>query len=136
MNIPNELTKAEGLISVGKFDEAKVVIRGVLADDKRTAQAWYLVSQCISDPKAKAESLRRVLLSDPTHVQANREFDAMNGIAILKPPSMSVPSVQPVKRSASPLLLLGGGILAFVVVIGVIVAPLSTRNAPSIPTEQ
>src|SRR5437868_4018291 len=108
MTIPTELAEAERLIAAGKLEEAKVVIRNVLAQDKRNAQAWYLVSQCISDPKAKAESLRRVLLSDPNHVQAKRDFETMHGLEILKPPSMSGPITVPAKHNRAPLHLLSG----------------------------
>src|SRR3954469_20934610 len=71
MDFSSQFAEAERLIAAGKLDEAKTVIRGVLAQDKRNPEAWYLASRCISDPKARAEALRRVLLSDPSHAQAS-----------------------------------------------------------------
>ncbi len=130
MNIPTELAKAERLIAAGKLEEAKEVVKGVLGEDKRNAQAWYLVNQCITDPRAKAESLRRALLSDPNHVKAKREFEAMNGLDILKPPSMSVPATPPAKANTRPLLLPVAGVLVLVVVVVGIVAFASTRTQP------
>lgn len=131
MDIPSELIKAERLIAAGQLEEAKAVLRGILAQDKRNAAAWYLVAQSVADPRAKAEALRRTLLTEPDHPRAKREFEAMDGLAILQPPSMAkptpaVPSVPPNKvledaapKRGLPLvpLLISGGVVLVVVVV-------------------
>ena len=62
MNNSSQLNQAERLIAAGQFEEAKHVLKAVLAQDRRHAEAWYLIAQCIDDPKAKAEALRRTFL--------------------------------------------------------------------------
>ena len=104
MDISSELSKAERLIAAGQLEEAKAVLRGVLAQDKRNADAWYLVAQSVTDPKAKAEALRRVLLIEPDHPRAKREFEAMDGWTILKAPSREESEMTPTPptRTAAP----------------------------------
>ncbi len=130
MDISAQLKQTEQLIAAGKHDEAKAVLRAVLAQDKRNAQAWYLVSQCVDDPKAKAESLRRALLADPSHAQAKHEFDAMNGLEVLRPPSLY--SNAPTRRQAAwPWLVLGLAVLVILLLAGGLVF-LSVGQKPTI----
>jgi len=144
VDIPSELSKAERLIAAGQLEEAKAVLRGILAQDKRNAAAWYLVAQSVADPRAKAEALRRTLLTDPDHPRAKREFEAMDGLAILQPPSMTkstpaTPDVPPRKTSADvtpkrripfvPLLISAGVVL--VVLIGLALVAARPSNSPT-----
>ncbi len=130
MDIDVALKQAQQLIAAGNCDEAKAVLRGVLAQNKRNAQAWYLVSLCMDDPRARAESLRRALLTDPSHTQAKREFEAMDGLTILRPPSLSA-SMPPRKRSSFPtFLLLRMSILVIAAVIGGFIL---SRGQPLLP---
>ena len=144
MDIPSELSKAERLIAAGQLEEAKAVLRGVLAQDKRNADTWYLVAQSVTDPKAKAEALRRVLLIEPDHPRAKREFEAMDGLVILQPPSMTkstlaAPDVLPEKvlmnaapKRRSPLvpLLISGGIV-LVGLVGLALVASRPSNSPT-----
>ena len=144
MDIPSELIKAERLIAAGQLEEAKTVLRGILAQDKRNAAAWYLVAQSVADPRAKAEALRRTLLTDPDHLRAKREFEAMDGLAILQPPSMAkptpaAPDMPPNKvledaapKRGLPLvpLLISGG-MVLVVLIGLVLVASRPSNSPT-----
>src|SRR5258708_37882685 len=129
MEFSAQLAQAERLIAVGKLDEAKAVIRGVLAQDKRNAEAWYLVSRCVDDPKAKAEALRRALLSNPNYTQAKREYDAMDGDAVLRPPSQA--TQRSPSRKPLPLLLVGGGVISLVAIVVVLVLVLRQPGTPA-----
>lgn len=137
MDFSAQFAQAERLIAAGKLDEAKAVIRSVLAQDKRNAQAWYLASQCIDDPNAKAESLRRALLSDPTHARAKRDFEAMKGLEVLRPPSLSGVASEPEPRRASPplLLVVGGGVVLLLVVL-VVLLQISRQPSTLAPTTE
>jgi hypothetical protein len=138
VDISNELTKAEQLIRSGKLKEAKGVLRLVLSADKRNADAWYLASQCMPEPKAKAEALRRVLLIDPDHPRAKREFNGMNGIDILRPPSMAnIPAspvvevpTNPVSKRPSRVFLLGG-VVSVILALPIIGIVLLSRSSAS-----
>src|SRR5579863_9559695 len=115
MDFSAQFAQVERLIAAEKCEEAKAVLRSVLAEDKRNAEAWYLASRCMDEPKAKAEALRRALLSNPAHPQAKRDFEAMKGMEVLRPPSATIAISKPARRASHPLLLLIGIVCAMLV---------------------
>jgi len=77
----NTLRYTEGLLQEGKEDEARQLLITYLKRKPKSAEAWWLLSQTLSDENQKKDCLKRVLSFDPNHFLAQTHLDLIENPA-------------------------------------------------------
>ncbi|MFZ5818616.1 MAG: redoxin domain-containing protein [Chloroflexota bacterium] len=85
------LIYAGELLQQGKGAEARNLLVGYIKRNPASAQAWWLLSQALADPKQQADCLERVLRLDPSHTLARARLARLRGNAgqPARPPAVS-----------------------------------------------
>ncbi|HTX92353.1 MAG TPA: hypothetical protein VMC09_14175 [Anaerolineales bacterium] len=89
-NIP--LRKAAELIRGGKKNEARQLLREILASDNNNLAAWELLARATFTGEEEAYCLKRILRLRPDHPWAQQRLDALNAAITDNPP---IPASEP-----------------------------------------
>jgi len=102
--MPATLDDAAKLLNTGDLVRAQAAIAQLLKQDMRNAQAWFLLAQCVTDPRQRKQCLERTLALDP-HNQLARELLNLLKPAVLpiiEVPAPSRPSIEPPNEPLPP----------------------------------
>ena len=87
----NTLRHAEGLLQEGKSDDARQLLIAYLKRIPNSAEAWWLLSQTITDTEQRKDCLKRVLRFDPNHVLARTHLELLNDPSAVSASPFTVP---------------------------------------------
>lgn len=73
------LRQAADLIRAGKKDQAQPLLVEFLRDEPNNAQAWYLLSHALTDPKRQQYAVLQALRADPTFERARNRLIMLQG---------------------------------------------------------
>jgi hypothetical protein len=92
------LRQAADLIRTGKRNQAQPLLVEFLRDEPNNAQAWYLLSHALTDPKRQQYAVLQALRADPTFERArNRLITLQGGVpAAVKATAPPPPKFDPV----------------------------------------
>jgi peroxiredoxin len=92
---PNILEYAELLLAEGKLQEARQMLSTFIQRSPGSADAWWMMSQVVEDPRQEMDCLERVLHLAPAHEKAHRrlaELKSTENYAVSPaPPTTSAP---------------------------------------------
>ena len=71
------LQRIEGLLRAGKQQEARLLLMEYLKYNPSSAQAWWLMSQAVTDLDQQMDCLQRVLRLDPGNEPACEQFESL-----------------------------------------------------------
>jgi tetratricopeptide (TPR) repeat protein len=74
MDYQAEINLARIVASQNKSDEAILILRGVIQNDPRNAEAWLALSEVIENPERVKQCLERVLQLDPGNSAAHQRL--------------------------------------------------------------
>lgn len=98
------LRQAADLIRVGKRNQAQPLLVEFLRDEPNNAQAWYLLSHTLTDPKRQQYAVLQALRADPTFGRARNRLITLQGgtppPAKAAPPSKFDPAPPPAEKPA------------------------------------
>lgn len=69
-----QLVKAFQLMKEGEKGQAGVIVKGILRDDPKNLNAWWLMSHIFEDDDKVVKSLEKVLEINPNHTAARRRL--------------------------------------------------------------
>jgi len=96
-----QLKQAAALIKRGELGQASQVLRGILRQDPRSVEAWWMLSYTFDSPEKSLQALERALSLDPSHAPSNKRIARLRGevpvaaesLPMRKPGAMSEQSV-------------------------------------------
>lgn len=74
MMVKEQLTKAFQLMKDGEKGQALVIVKGILREDPRNVNAWWMMSHLLEDEDKVVKSLEKVLSLDPNHQVARKKL--------------------------------------------------------------
>ncbi len=103
-----ELQDAYNLIKSGDKDSAREMLKTYIKDHPKDANGWWLMSNAVTNPDQRRQSLEKVLTLDPSFEPAQKALAKMDGapVADVEYPHSSSPQ-------AAPRPSIGGGQLMF-----------------------
>jgi len=78
--ISEDIQQAEQLIGEGRIDEAVSLLGKVLRRDPCNEKIFFLLSECVEDPKKKTTYLRRILEINPRNNDAKRALNEIKEV--------------------------------------------------------
>ncbi len=72
-----QLMKAFQLMKEGEKGQAGVIVKGVLREDPKNLNAWWLMSNLLEDEDKQVKALERVLAIDPNHKVARQRLSQL-----------------------------------------------------------
>jgi len=136
-----QLMKAFQLMKDGEKGQAAVMVKGVLREDPKNLNAWWLMSNLLEDEAKVVKALERVLSIDPNHQVARQRLSqlrpeysnlAPDDSKAIKQSKKDAAKAdkdywakldrgpQPVKKSGGFLKILGNGLVLRLVLAGII----------------
>ncbi len=96
-----QLKQAAALIKRGELGQASQVLRGILRQNPRSVEAWWMLSYTFDSPEKSLLALERALSLDPSHAPSNKRIARLRGevpvaaesLPMRKPGAMSEQSV-------------------------------------------
>lgn len=90
------LKRAAALIKQGEKGQASQVLRGLLREDPRNVEAWWMLSYTFDSPEKAVQALERAVALDPAHEASNKRLAKLTGTV-----NTAAPAATP-KRKAKP----------------------------------
>lgn len=96
------------ILAIQNGDKARAIglLRRLLEQQPRHAEAWYWLSKTQDDRARRRECLVRALRFQPTHARARAEFAALEGLPLAPPtpaqPARAIPDAVPVMPRPQP----------------------------------
>ena len=72
-----ELSKALALIKQGQHQKARTILIDILQKDSDNAQAWFMLSRCITNLDKRIDALKQGLNVDPQNEGARKELEKL-----------------------------------------------------------
>src|SRR2546423_4423801 len=74
----SQLEQAYKLIEQDELEKALAMLRPIVRSQPNNSDAWWLLSNVVSEPTDAGEALLNVLRLDPRHSQARELLDALD----------------------------------------------------------
>lgn len=92
----NSLKKARKLVRSGKLDKARPILTDLLKREESNEQAWFLLSQTLSDREKKEYALKQALRINPDFEKAKEQLQQLDE-------GITPPGEEPEETEPAPL---------------------------------